>query len=135
VTGQGVTDNDVTGQGATIEGHCHCGAVRWTLTVRPDWLTRCNCSYCRRANALWAHADRSQVVFDYRADGVVRYVQGDKSLAFISCRSCSCTTHWEGVDPAGSGRLAVNANMAAPAAIEGLRIRNFDGAESWEFLD
>ncbi len=126
---------DVIGQGVMLAGQCHCGAVRWSLAVRPDWLTRCNCSYCRRANALWAHAERSLVALDYGADGVVRYSRGDKTLAFISCRNCGCTTHWESLDPAASGRMAVNANMAAPAAIEGLRIRNFDGAGSWEFLD
>ncbi|WP_417496007.1 GFA family protein [Maricaulis sp.] len=118
-----------------MEGQCHCGAVRWTLTIEPDWLTRCNCSYCRRAQALWAYADASQVTLDYRADGVVRYLQGDRTLAFISCKACGCTTHWEGADPAAGGRMAVNANMAEPSAIEGLRIRHFDGADSWEYLD
>lgn len=118
-----------------IEGHCHCGAVRWTLAVRPDWLTRCNCAYCRRANGLWAHAERSQITLDYPAGGVVRYVQGDQTLAFISCKTCGCTTHWESLDPAAGTRMAVNANMAEPAAIAGLRVRRFDGADSWEFLD
>jgi len=118
-----------------IEGHCHCGAVRWRLNVKPDWLTRCNCSYCRRANALWAHADASQVRLDYPAGGVVRYLQGDRTLVFVSCLSCGCTTHWEAADRESGGRMAVNANMAEPAAITGLRIRRFDGAASWEFLD
>ncbi|WP_417468140.1 GFA family protein [Maricaulis sp.] len=118
-----------------IEGHCHCGAVRWTLNIEPGWLTRCNCSYCRRANAVWAHADASQIVLDYPAESVVRYLHGDRTLAFVSCKACGCTTHWEAVDPEAGGRMAVNVNMAAPAAIAGLRIRHFDGAESWEFLD
>ncbi|WP_417481770.1 GFA family protein [Maricaulis sp.] len=118
-----------------IEGQCHCGAVRWTLKAQPDWLTRCNCTYCRRASALWAHADRAQVVLDYSADGVVRYVQGDRTLAFVSCKACGCTTHWKAAAPEAGGRMAVNANMAEPAAIAGLRIRHFDGADRWEFLD
>jgi hypothetical protein len=122
-------------RGTMIEGSCHCGSVRWRLAAAPGWLTRCNCSYCRRANALWAHADRSLVALDYAAAGVVRYVQGDRTLAFISCKACGCTTHWEGVDPAAGSRIAVNVNMAEPEAIAGLRIRHFDGADSWEFLD
>jgi hypothetical protein len=31
--------------------------------------------------------------------------------------------------------MAVNMNMADPAAIEGIRVRHFDGADTWAFLD
>jgi hypothetical protein len=118
-----------------IEGHCHCGAVRWIYPLTPEWLTRCNCSSCRRVNGLWAYADRSLIALEYPADGVVRYIHGDRCLALISCKTCGCTTHWEGLEPEISTRMAVNVNMAEPDAVAGVRIRHFDGADSWEFLD
>ena len=63
------------------------------------------------------------------------YSWGDKSLAFHTCRTCGCTTHWEPLDPSPQSRMAVNCRMSDPAAIAGLRIRNFDGADSWKYLD
>ena len=84
---------------ATIEGACHCGAVRFTLRGRPEHLTRCNCSLCRRVRGLWAHAPVQDVTLSYDPDAVIRYVQGDRTLALISCRTCGGTTHWEGLDP------------------------------------
>jgi hypothetical protein len=118
-----------------IEGRCACGSVRWTLRSSPEWLTRCTCSYCRRSGALWAHADIADVATDYAPDAVVRYARGDRTLAFVSCARCGCTTHWESLEPADHPRMAVNALMAEPDAIAGLRIRTFDGADSWSFLD
>lgn len=118
-----------------IRGSCHCGAVRFELDATPEWLTRCNCSYCRRAGALWAHDDVQRIALSYDPEGVVRYVWGDETLAFVSCRACGCTTHWESLDPETSPRMAVNCAMAEPADIAGLRVRHFDGAESWRFVD
>jgi hypothetical protein len=31
--------------------------------------------------------------------------------------------------------MAVNCRMAAPADIAGMRIRHFDGADTWTYLD
>ena len=118
-----------------IAGSCHCGAVRFELSATPEWLTRCNCSYCSRAGALWAHDDVERISLSYDPDAVVRYVWGDKTLAFVSCKLCGCTTHWESLDPQASPRMAVNCSMAKAAALSGLRIRHFDGADTWRFLD
>lgn len=118
-----------------LSGACHCGAVCWTLAERPQWLTRCNCSYCRRAGALWAQTDHDTVVLDYDPAAVVRYVHGDRLLAFISCANCGCTTHYESVNPTTDKRMKVNCAMADPADIAGVRIRHFDGAGTWAYLD
>ena len=118
-----------------ISGSCHCGAVRFTIETTPDWLTSCNCSYCRRAGGLWAHLSMQDARLDYATGDVIRYIQGDKTLAFVSCCICGCTTHWEPLDDAHGSRMAVNLNMADPDAIRGIRVRLFDGAESWTYLD
>ncbi len=117
-----------------IEGSCHCGAVRFELADAPAWLTQCNCSLCRRTGGLWAHAEEDRIRILCGPDATIAYVWGDKTLATHSCRVCGCTTHWTSLDPASS-RMAVNCRMAEPEAIEGVRIRVFDGADTWTFLD
>ena len=122
-----------------LEGSCHCGAVRWTLTTAPKHLTECTCSICRRVGARWIHAEAEHIALSYEPSAVTRYVQGSRSLAMVSCKACGCTTHWEPepeqrpVDP--SLRMAVNARMADPAELTSYRTRTFDGAETWTFLD
>ena len=118
-----------------IEGSCHCGAVRFTLLDTPPWLTECNCSYCRRTRARWAHTTADRVKLVHGPDATMRYVWGDKTLAFVSCKTCGCTTHWDSLDSAADRRMAFNCAMADAGSLDGLPIRHFDGAESWDFLD
>lgn len=120
---------------AALHGTCHCGAVRFELKRRPDRLVSCNCSYCRRSGALWAHEAIENVACSYVEDAVVRYIWGDRMLAFISCAHCGCTTHYETLDPQKHPRMAVNCNMVDPGAIAGIPVRRFDGADSWQYLD
>ena len=118
-----------------IEGSCHCGAVSFTYRNQPDWLTNCNCSICRRLNPLWAYAKVSEISLRAAENATNAYVHGDRTLAMHSCRTCGCTTHWMGLDSDESSRMAVNFRMCEPGEISSIRVRNFDGADTWEFLD
>ncbi len=118
-----------------IRGACHCGAVSFVYPDRPDWLNRCNCSFCRRAGALWAYAETGRITLNFSEGATIRYIWGDKLLAFHSCKTCGCTTHWENLTPGPEARMAVNCAMAEPADIADLRIRHFDGADTWAFVD
>jgi hypothetical protein len=64
-----------------------------------------------------------------------RYVWGDKSLAFVRCSTCGCVSHWESLDPTRTERLGVNARLFDSINISGIRIRHFDGADTWQFRD
>lgn len=118
-----------------INGSCHCGAVSFALDDEPELLTDCNCSICRRIGALWAHSAIANIRITCDEDATIAYVQGDKKLAIHSCRICGCTTHWESLEPEVSGNMAVNCRMVEPEIISGIRIRRFDGADTWAYLD
>jgi len=118
-----------------IEGSCHCGAVSFTYPKQPDWLTSCNCSVCRRYNPLWAYAKVSEISLRAAEGATIAYIHGDKTLAMHTCKTCGCTTHWIGLDSDESANMAVNFRMCAADEIANIRVRNFDGADTWEFLD
>ena len=63
------------------------------------------------------------------------YTWGDKSIEFYHCKSCGCLTHYESVDKSEGSRIAVNARMMGPEDIRDIRLRTFDGADTWKFLD
>ena len=63
------------------------------------------------------------------------YVWGDKMLAFHSCRTCGCVTHWMGFDEGEPDKMAVNCRMADPGDIVDLPVRHFDGAGTWRYVD
>ncbi|MEL6838816.1 MAG: GFA family protein [Pseudomonadota bacterium] len=117
----------------TITGNCHCGSVTYQYRHTPRWATACNCSVCRRLGALWIYALIPRITV---TGPTTPYARGEKSLAFHHCQTCGCTTHWENLDPQGDdARMAVNLRLADPEVIATVRVRHFDGADTWAFLD
>ena len=116
-----------------IKGACHCGAVTFEVAKTPQRIVSCNCSICRRYAALWVHAPPNEGVTLNAPEGATHtYSWGDKDLLFHACKSCNCITHWSGTQ---NERFAVNFRLVAPEDYQGVPIRHFDGADSWEFLD
>lgn len=116
------------------KGECHCGTIQFTVTATPAQLVDCNCSLCRRLGALWAHVPIDSVSIDAPGDAATSYAQGDRTLAVKTCKYCGCTTHYESLKD-DSEVMAVNFRMCAPEVIDEFRIRKFDGANSWKFID
>jgi hypothetical protein len=117
-----------------LTGACHCGAVQIQVPHKPRRLTRCNCSVCRRQAGLWGYFDRGKVKIVARKGAVAGYVWGDKCLRLCRCAGCGCVTHWLPISRANR-RMGVNFRNFDPSVIESTRIRRFDGARTWKFLD
>ncbi len=117
----------------TVTATCHCGAVS-IQAAAPETLTDCNCSLCRRIGGYWAYYKPAEVRVTHPENGLDGYIQGDRSLTTWRCRACGCTTHWTATDPTLQ-RMAVNARMMPPDIVRAARIRRFDGADTWTFLD
>lgn len=118
-----------------LTGTCHCGAVRFSLAARPEYLLSCNCSLCRRVAALWAYGNEENVTVTGDESGMVRYTQGDKTLALYTCLTCGCTTHWTSLLDERPRRMAINSRLCDPAETADIPRRRFDGADTWTILD
>jgi hypothetical protein len=107
--------------------------MRIQLAALPTSLTSCNCSLCHRLGTLWAYYPSDQVRF-LMEGATVAYVQGDRTLKTHHCQICGCTTHWESLDKAAP-RMAINARLLPRNLTAGIRVRHFDGADSWSYLE
>lgn len=116
-----------------IKASCHCGAVQLTARTEPAEVTECNCSICSRLGARWAYYSPNDVDLP-RAGATQPYVWGDRMLAFHRCKACGVVTHWQSLDGA-KDRMAINARAMPDLDWEKVRIRPFDGAATWEYLD
>jgi hypothetical protein len=117
-----------------LSATCHCGAIRIEIPHRPEQVTNCNCSLCRRLGALWAYYDADTVSVVGHPALTSHYIQGDKTLRTVRCRHCGCITHWEPLDPEQHQRVGVNIRNFEPSVIGDVRIRLLDGADTWEYL-
>jgi hypothetical protein len=101
----------------------------------PETATRCNCSLCRRTGTVCAYFEFGTVLIEGHPEQTVDYVQGDRTLRTIRCKTCGVVTHWEPLPPQPGARHGVNLNNFDPKLLESVRVRRFDGADTWEFLD
>jgi hypothetical protein len=122
----------------SLQGTCHCGAVRLTLPYAPEKATLCNCSLCRRLGGLWAYYEFGSVLIEGHPEQTEAYIWGDKTLRTIRCKTCGVATHWEPLEPLdgqAGARHGVNLNNFEPALVQTVSLRHFDGAQTWTFLD
>jgi hypothetical protein len=118
-----------------LSGSCHCGAVKITLPSMPEKATSCNCSMCRRLAGVWAYYEFGTVQISGQPENTQDYAHGDKTLRTIRCATCGCVTHWEPIPPKPGARHGVNLRNFDPKVLESVRVRRFDGADTWTFLD
>ncbi len=109
--------------------------MRIELLSKPESLTQCTCSICRRYGALWAYGTRQTARVLSAHDAEQAYAWNDRVIEFYHCKTCGCMTRYEAVDKSPNGRIAVNARMLPPDDIAGIRVRTFDGADTWKYLD
>ena len=120
----------------TLTSTCHCGAVEVTVPRAPEKVTLCNCSMCRRYGALWGYYLPRDVVVKAAPDATQGYVWGDKVIRFVRCANCGCVTHYDLIVSRGpDDTMAVNMRMFAPEQVGNVKIRRFDGAGSWKYLE
>ena len=118
-----------------IRASCHCGAVVIEAARAPKSVTACNCSICRRYGALWAYYTRAKARLVSGSEHVAAYLWGDKTIEFYHCRTCGTCTHYEALTKDPASRFAINGRCFAPEDLAPIRVRHFDGADTWKYLD
>ena len=68
-------------------------------------------------------------------ESTTEYIWGDRTLRNIRCKTCGCVTHWEPLMVEPGARHGVNLGNFDPELIASVRVRRFDVADTWMFLD
>ena len=77
----------------------------------------------------------ARVKIEAEPDALVAYCQGDRTLRTMHCRTCGCVTHWEPVGPRRAPSMASTSATSTRAWSPTVRVRRFDGADTWKFFD
>lgn len=80
-----------------LEGHCHCGTVRWQAPAPADWDGKsaylCNCSLCRRKQQITLVVPKDDLTLLSGADNLATY-QWNKNIArHYFCKTRGVYTH------------------------------------------
>jgi hypothetical protein len=112
-----------------LSGSCHCGAVEFEVDLENGLkdLRRCNCSLCRRKNAIMACVPIERFRLIKGADVLTLYKWNTMVAEHYFCSICGIYTHHRRrLDP---GEYGFNVACLDGIDVNGLgKIPVFDGA-------
>lgn len=78
-----------------MEGACHCGTVRFTVTLSEDLASarRCSCSYCAMRGAIAVTAPLDGIRFLQGEDALTLYQFNTHTAKHYFCSRCGIYTH------------------------------------------
>lgn len=109
-------------------GSCHCGKVRFEVTVT-EQLTRagvCNCSICGRAGWLIASVPPEQFELVSGGDAQVDYQFGRRTMHHLFCGTCGIRSFGR-YSSEGQEKVLVNLRCLDGLDVDALEVQKFDG--------
>jgi hypothetical protein len=113
---------------STYQGSCHCGVVRYQVTLSLEMAVSCNCSICSRTGTLLAFAPVDRFELRSGAEALTDYQFGKKRIHHFFCRHCGVRSFSRGEGKAGKGPMvAINVRCLEGVDLAAIPIRPFDG--------
>ena len=113
----------------TYFGSCHCGAVRYQVTMAPPQkAAACNCSICSRTGWLLAFVPGENFTLLAGQGELSDYQFGKKHSHHPFCRACGVRAFSRGTDRHGKPTVAVNLRCLSDFDVTTLPVQIFDGA-------
>lgn len=75
-----------------FEGSCHCGAVKFRVESELTQFTRCNCSLCRKKNAVMAEVPKDGFTLLEGEDALGCYQWNMRIAKHYFCTRCGIYT-------------------------------------------
>jgi hypothetical protein len=72
----------------TYEGSCHCGTVQFSVTATVTELITCDCSLCRRRNALMITVPEQALTIRQGEDAITLYQWNTGRARHYFCKRC-----------------------------------------------
>ncbi len=113
-----------------LEGGCHCGAVRFRVTVRTFEALDCNCSMCTKKGFLHLIVPPEDFELVSGKDALSTYTFGTHTAKHHFCKTCGIHAFYE--PRSHPGQIDVNVRcLDDPKDIAQFAITPFDG-RNWE---
>lgn len=111
----------------TYTGGCHCGAVKYRVTLKLEGAISCNCSICSRTGTLLAFAPAAQFRLERGDDAVTDYQFGKRRLHHLFCRTCGVRSFSRGARPDGTPMVALNVRCLDGVDLSAVPVKPYDG--------
>ena len=112
----------------TYAGSCHCGAVRYEVTMTPpEKAVACNCSHCTRAGWLLAFVPAESFKLLSGKDQLQEYLFNKRHIHHQFCRTCGIHPFSSATDKNGKPTVSINLRSLEEIDPSKLQVQTFDG--------
>lgn len=116
-------------QVSSYDGSCQCGAVTFHAKLALSAPFQCNCSRCRRLNAVMASVKGEDFELLQGADMLKAYRFNSHTIAHQFCTECGVQSFAQGTDGHGNAMFVVNVHCLEGAVYDKDAVTHFNGAE------
>lgn len=109
-------------------GGCHCGDVKFDVTVDLTQTIVCNCSICTKRGFIWAFASADQFHWLSGQDATGEYLFNKHAIGHRFCRRCGVEAFAFGEAPGGKRTAAINVRCLDGVELAALKSTPVDGA-------
>ncbi|MCB9755703.1 MAG: GFA family protein [Myxococcales bacterium] len=123
-------ENTTNDDGArTYAGGCHCGAVRFEITMPPpDKVFECNCSICAKTGWQLGFAPQASFRLLQGEQQLRDYQFNKRVIHHLFCGTCGIRSFGRGLGHDGAPWISVNLRCLDGFDASGLPVQRYDGA-------
>lgn len=111
------------------EGSCQCGAIRFRARTRLESPFQCNCSRCRRLNAVMHSVPGDDFTLLKGRDFLATYRFNSHVIAHQFCTVCGIQSFASGQDKHGNPMHVINVHCLENPQYDREAISVFNGAD------
>lgn len=108
-------------------GGCHCGAVRYRVTMALERAITCNCSICSKTGTMLAFVPAASFELVSGEDALSDYQFGRRNIHHLFCRRCGVRSFARGTGPDGQPMVAINVRCLDDVDLKAVPTKPFDG--------
>ncbi len=112
----------------TYSGGCHCGDVRYTVSLDLKEAVSCNCSICSKAGWLLAFTSEDAFELETDKDALSDYQFGKKHIHHYFCKRCGVRSFGNGTMDNGDTLVSINLRCLQDLDVGALPTTEYDGA-------
>jgi hypothetical protein len=111
----------------TYTGGCHCGAVRYRVTLALAQAITCNCSICHKTGSALTFAPAAKFELLSGDDALTDYQFGRKHIHHLFCSRCGIRSFTRGAGRSGEPMVSINVRCLDEVDLDAVPRRPFDG--------
>lgn len=110
-----------------LSGGCHCGAVRYTVSLDLSHTIACNCSICASKGLILAFAPESAFALESGEAKLREYRFNRHVISHMFCADCGVESFARAPAPDGTPTVAINVRTLAEIDPASLSPVSYDG--------